>query len=139
MILTKRDFFAGSAALMCTSLPAAAFVGSTPKDSPLPGIDITVTRSPEAEPIEKIHIDSEHGKALIQMGPKQAGNFMANILAPKLESLTGVSGRSWHWVLANHLTDEVVQAIFNGGTSELQGMQFADDNGEATWGLTIAG
>ena len=41
-----------------------------------------VTRDPAGEPIEPIHIDSEHGKALVKMGPLQAGQFMANILAP---------------------------------------------------------
>ena len=72
------------------------------------------------------------------MGPKQAATLLSNILAPKLEDLSGISGKTWHWVLSNHLSDEVVLAVLKGGATELSGMQFADDNGATTWGLKIA-
>lgn len=136
MRLNRRMVMAGALALAAGQ--AAAFGTSKPKDSPLPGIDVTLTRTPAGEaPIDPIHIDAEHGKALVQMGAMQAGQFLANILAPKLETLTGISGRSWHWVLSNHLSEEVVRTIFEGGGTELRGLQFAEDEGAVTWGLAF--
>lgn len=103
MRISRRMVMAGALALAAG--PAGAFGTSKPKDSPLPGIDVILTRVPEGDPIAPIHIDAEHGKALVQMGAMQAGQFMANILAPKFETLTGISGRSWNWVLSNHLSE----------------------------------
>ena len=137
MSRTRRQILTAIAALPVMGGPLFAFGTSTPSPSPLPGIDIALTRTPAGDPIAPIHIDAEHGKALVKMGPMQAGQFMANILAPKLEKLTGVSGRSWHWVLSNHLTEEVTGAILNGGGTELSGLQFAEDQGATTWGLSI--
>ena len=117
--------------------PALAYGTSKPKDGPLQGIDITISRQPEGDPIAPIHIDSEHGKALVKMGPMQAGQFIANILAPKLEKLTGISGRSWHWVLSNHLSEVTTKSILDGGGTVLSGLQFTDDQGATTWGISI--
>ncbi|PSL20458.1 hypothetical protein [Shimia abyssi] len=138
MPLTKRKFLFVTAAVLLPG-QALTFSGSAPSDSPLPGLDVTLTREvPAGEPIEPIHIDGEHGKALVKMGPKQASTLLANILAPKLENLSGISGKTWYWVLSNHLTEDVILAVFKGGASELTGLQFADDNGATTWGLKIA-
>ena len=139
MTLNKRQFlFMGAAA--CLPAQVLAFSGSERSKSPLPGIDVTLTReAPEgAAPLDPIHIDGEHGKALVKMGPKQAATLLANILAPKLEDMSGISGKTWHWVLSSHLTDDVIKAVFEGGSTELKGMQFADDNGATTWGLKMA-
>ncbi|HBS50036.1 MAG TPA: hypothetical protein DEA05_08095 [Rhodobacteraceae bacterium] len=137
MRIDRRAVGAGLLAMLAGG-PAAAFGTSKPKESPLPGIDITLTRSPEGgAPLDPFHIDAEHGKALVQMGAMQAGQFMANILAPKLETMTGISGRSWHWVLSNHLSEEVVRTLFKGGGSELKALQFAEDEGATTWGIAF--
>ena len=139
MTLSKRQFLMMGAAA-CLPGSVMAFSGSERSKSPLPGIDVILTReAPEGgTPIEPIHIDGEHGKALVKMGPKQAATLLSNILAPKLEDLSGISGKTWHWVLSSHLSDEVVLAVLKGGATELSGMQFADDNGATTWGLKIA-
>ena len=117
--------------------PAFAFSGSTPSESPLPGIDIQLTRAPAGDAIAPIHIDSEHGKALVKMGAMQAATFIANILAPRLEKQSGISGKTWFWVLSNHLDAAMMETIFAGGGTELKGMQFAEDQGKTTWNLSI--
>ncbi|WP_299350210.1 hypothetical protein [uncultured Shimia sp.] len=139
MTLSKRQFLMMGAAA-CVPGHVLAFSGSERSQSPLPGIDVILTKEAPAggELIEPIHIDGEHGKALVKMGPKQASTLLANILAPKLQDLSGISGKTWHWVLSSHLSDEVVMAVLKGGATELRGMQFADDNGATTWGLKIA-
>lgn len=135
MIWNRRTALA--ALVVIGAGPALAFSNSSPSESPLPGIDVTLTRSPDGKPIEPIHIDAEHGKALVKMGGMQAGDFLANILSPKLEILSGISKHSWHWVLSNHLTEEVTNTVLKGGSTEVQGLQFADDGGATTWGLVI--
>lgn len=135
MIFTKRAFLALS--LAAAAGPAFSFTSSSPTPSPLPGIDIQLTRDPIGEAIEPIHIDSEHGKALVKMGAQQAATFIANILAPKLEKQSGISGKTWFWVLSNHLDAAMMETIFDGGGTQLNGMQFAEDNGATTWNLSI--
>lgn len=137
MTLTKRGFLGLGLGLVLLPAQALAFSGSSAKPSRLPGIDVTLTRDPAGDPIEPIHIDGEHGKALVQMGAMQAGQFMANILAPKLETLSGIDGKNWHWVLSGHLTETVVRNIFDGGGTQLSGLQFAQDAGKTTWDLKI--
>ncbi len=135
MTFTKRGFLALSLAVAAG--PAFAFSGSNPTPSPLPGIDIQLSRDPAGKAIEPIHIDSEHGKALVKMGAQQAATFIANILAPRLEKQSGISGKTWFWVLSNHLDAAMMETIFSGGGTVLNGMQFAEDNGSTTWNLSI--
>ncbi|TCL09772.1 hypothetical protein BXY66_1836 [Shimia isoporae] len=135
---TRRLFLGGGAAVLAAK-QGWAFSGSEAREGPLKDIKITVSAEPAVDGLEPIVIDSEHGKALVKMGPVQAGQFMANILSPRLEQMTGIDARSWHWVLTEHLTGPAVQRVFEGGGTGLQGMQFSDDNGRVTWGVTLVG
>lgn len=128
-MLTKRVFLTLAACVLALPVTAAD----------LTGLSVYVTSQPAGEPIAPITIDSDHAKAFSQMGPVQAGPLMADILSPKLEELTGVSGKSWNWVLMNHLKLEVTNIVIKGGETALGGLQFAEQGGEPVWAIRIVG
>lgn len=128
-MLTKRVFLAVAACAL--ALPAWA--------ADLTGLTIYVSAAPAGDAIAPIELDGDHAKALSQMGPVQAGPLLADILSPKMEELTGVSGKSWNWVLKNHLTLEVANAVIKGGETAVGGLQFAEQGGEPVWALRIVG
>ncbi len=73
MSRTRRQILTAITALPLMGGPLLAFGAPTPRPGPLPGIDIVLSRPPAGDPIAPIHIDAEHGKALVKMGPMQAG------------------------------------------------------------------